>query len=172
MNLILLIWKNAPSIIAIALPILIEYYYRKLDSKNERIREENERAEKQRIEEDRKHNDRERRIQWTLEAYTKLYDTALNNLENFGTRTEILDRNLNRQDKEYKLLRSYIDRIETFAKGFGLTGGEEIYDMETFIQISSPYFGLHVKPRAEAFFESARSSENAYTATKMLLKRL
>ena len=83
-----------------------------------------------------------------------------------------MDRNLNRQDKEYKLLRSYIDRIETFAKGFGLTGGEEIYDMETFIQISSPYFGLHVKPRVDAFFESICSSENAYTTTKMLLRRV
>ena len=60
----------------------------------------------------------------------------------------------------------------TFAKGFGLTGGEEIYDMETFIQISSPYFGLHVKPRVDAFFESVCSSENAYTATKMLLRRV
>jgi hypothetical protein len=44
--------------------------------------------------------------------------------------------------------------------------------METFKQISSPYFGLHVKPRVEAFFESARSSENAYIDTRMLLKKI
>ena len=172
MNIVFQIWKNLPSIIAIALPIIIEYYYRKLDSKNKKIREEAERVEKQRIEEERKHNDRERRIQWTLEAYTKLYDTALNSLENYGTKKEILERTLKRSDKEYKLLRSYIDRIETFAKGFGLTRGQEIYDMETFQQISSPYFALHIKPRVEAFFESAGSSENAYKATRMLLKKI
>ena len=79
---------------------------------------------------------------------------------------------MRRQDKEYKQLRSYIDRIETFAKGFGLTGGQEIYDMETFKRISSPYFGLHVKPRVEAFFESVGSSENAYIDTRMLLKKI
>ena len=172
MNIVLQIWKNLPSIIAIALPIIIDYYFRKLDSKNTKIREEAERVEKQRIEEERKHNDRERRIQWTLDAYTKLYDTALNSLENFGTKKEILERSLKRSDKEYKLLRSYIDRIETFAKGFGLTSGQEIYDMETFKQISSPYFALHIKPRVEAFFESAGSSENAYKATRMLLKKI
>ena len=172
MNIFLQIWRNIPSIIALMLPLFINHYYRKIDSRNETIREEAERSEKLRIEEERKHNDRERRIQWTLEAYTRLYDTALNNLENFGTKKEILERSLKRQDKEYKQLRSYIDRIETFAKGFGLTGGQEIYDMETFKQISSPYFGLHVKPRVEAFFESAGSSENAYIDTKMLLKKI
>ena len=172
MNVFLQIWRNIPSIIALMLPLFINHYYRKIDSRNETIREEAERSEKLRIEEERKHNDRERRIQWTLEAYTRLYDTALNNLENFGTKKEILEHSLKRQDKEYKQLRSYIDRIETFAKGFGLTGGQEIYDMETFKQISSPYFCLHVKPRVEAFFESARSSENAYIDTRMLLKKI
>ena len=46
-----------------------------------------------------------------------------------------------------------------------------VWNRETFKQISSPYFGLHVKPRVEVFFESVGSAENAYIDTRMLLKR-
>lgn len=118
---------------------------------NAKIREEMEQKERERMEEERQHNDHERRIQWTLNAYSKPYDTALNNLENVGTTTEIREHSLNKTEKEYKIVRSYIDRIEIFAKGFGLEDGEKIYDMDTFKQISSPYFSIHIKPRASAF---------------------
>lgn len=172
MELFIKIWKNLPSLVALVLPLIIEYYYRKIDAKNEKIRRESEEEEKRIMEKEREHNDRERRIQWTLEAYTKLYETALYKLESYGTGTEIKERNFKRQDKEYKQLRSYIDRIETFAKGFGLVDGEKIYDIDTFKQVATPYFGLIIKPRINAFFESVGSTDQSYSDIKRLLEKI
>lgn len=172
MELFIKIWKNLPSIIALFLPLIIDYYYRKNDAKNEKIRQETEEEEKRLMEKEREHNDRERRIQWTLDAYTRLYETALYKLENYGTATEIKERNFKRQDKEYKQLRSYIDRIETFAKGFGLVDGEKIYDIDTFKQVATPYFDLIIKPRINAFFESVGSTDQAYSDIKRLLEMI
>lgn len=172
MVLFIKIWKNLPSLAALVLPLIIEYYYRKIDAKNEKVRRKTEEEEKRIMEKEREHNDRERRIQWTLEAYTKLYETALYKLENYGTAGEIKERNIRRQDKEYKQLRSYIDRIETFAKGFGLVDGEKIYDIETFKQVATPYFSLIIKPRINAFFESVRSTDQAYSGIKRLLEKI
>ena len=75
-------------------------------------------------------------VKWLPVKNTDVFFITLNNLENYGTGREIIGKEFrkNKQSKEYKQVRSYIDRIETFAKGFALEGsGEEIYDIETFI---------------------------------------
>lgn len=78
--------------------------------------------------------DREKK-QATLDAYNRLQEQAFDKI-NIYKPAEIRDICRNRRSEEYKVLSSYIARIEHFCVGVK----QGIYDIETFYELAEGYF--------------------------------
>jgi hypothetical protein len=109
------------------------------------------------------------RKQATLEAYNQLQEQALDKLYVYMPKhlKEIVR---NRRTEEYKLLSSYVARVEHFAVGVN----KKIYDLDTVYELSHGFLDGGIRTRIEILIgrKDEDFDEEFYQNVKLLYKKM
>ena len=105
----------------------------------------------------------------TLDAYNLLQEQALDKLYMYMPKQlrEIVG---NRRSEEYKLVSSYVARVEHFAVGVN----QNIYDLDTVYELSHGFLDGSIRTRIEILIERKEEgfAEEFYCNIKTLLKKM
>ena len=109
------------------------------------------------------------RKQATLEAYNQLQEQALDKLYVYMPKhlKEIVK---NRRTEEYKLLSSYVARVEHFAVGVN----KKIYDLDTVYELSHGFLDGGIRTRIEILIgrKDEGFDEEFYQNVRLLYKKM
>lgn len=105
----------------------------------------------------------------TLDAYNLLQEQALDKLYMYMPK-QLKEIAGDRRTQEYKLLSSYVARIEHFAVGVN----QKIYDFDTVYELSHGFLDGSIRTRIEILIERKGEGfdEEFYLNTKLLLKKM
>ena len=109
------------------------------------------------------------RKQATLDAYNQLQEQSLDKLYKYMPKelTEVIK---NRRSDEYKLLSSYVARVEHFAVGVN----QKIYDLNTVYELSHGFLDGSIRNRIEILIERKDEgfNEDFYKNIKLLYRKM
>jgi len=109
------------------------------------------------------------RKQATLNAYNQLQEQALDKLYVYMPR-ELKEIVKNRRTEEYKVISSYVARVEHFAVGVN----QKIYDLDTVYELSHGFLDGGIRSRIGIIIERKGEDfqEEFYQNIKMLYKKM
>lgn len=109
------------------------------------------------------------RKQATLEAYNLLQEQALDQLYVYMPK-QLKEVVKNRRSEEYKLLSSYVARVEHFAVGVN----QKIYDLNTVYELSHGFLDGGIRTRIEILIgrKDENFDEEFYKNIKLLYKKM
>ena len=105
----------------------------------------------------------------TLEAYNTLQEQALDKLYVYMPK-ELKEIVRNRRTEEYKIVSSYVARVEHFAVGVN----QKIYDLDTVYELSHGFLDGGIRSRIEIIIERKGEDfqEEFYQNIKVLYKKM
>ena len=105
----------------------------------------------------------------TLEAYNLLQEQALDKLQVYMP-AQLKEIVKNRRSEEYKLLSSYVARVEHFAVGVN----QKIYDLKTVYELSHGFLDGSIRTRIEILIgrKDEGFDEEFYQNIKLLYKKM
>ena len=109
------------------------------------------------------------RKQATLEAYNLLQEQALDKLQVYMPK-QLKEVVKNRRSEEYKLLSSYVARVEHFAVGVN----QKIYDLDTVYELSHGFLDGSIRTRIEILIgrKDENFDEEFYENLKLLYRKM